>query len=334
MKKLSNEIRIGILSLVGMAVLIFGFFFLKGKNLLNNQKKIFAIFNSIEGALEKSNSVKMNGVIVGSVYSIEPNDKNVDKVKVAIIMTKDVNIPTNSVAYIESGIAGIGTSSIIIEKGNASTYIEDDGTIQTRQEPGMLSALSAQFTPTLAKVGSTLDSLALVLSSVNSILDAGNQQNLKATLANFNTASKNLSNTIASIQNPLNNTMDNVSTLTSDLKVSVKKTDEILANAQVFSEKLTKIDLQKLETELTQTITQVKSAIAQLTDPSGTLGALAKDKTLYNKLNDVLLGAEILLDDVRTHPKRYVNISVFGKKDKSGALQAPLIKDSIPKSAE
>jgi phospholipid/cholesterol/gamma-HCH transport system substrate-binding protein len=67
-----------------------------------------------------------------------------------------------------------------------------------------------------------------------------------------------------------------------------------------------------------------------LSSTDGTLGALIHDKKLYNKLNDVMLSAEILLDDLRTHPKRYVNLSIFGKKDKGGALNSPIKKDTVP----
>ena len=55
------------------------------------------------------------------------------------------------------------------------------------------------------------------------------------------------------------------------------------------------------------------------------------DRTLYNKLNDAILSFEILADDLRANPKRYVNLSVFGRKDRDGPITSPLIKDSVPK---
>ena len=78
-------------------------------------------------------------------------------------------------------------------------------------------------------------------------------------------------------------------------------------------------------------IGSLKSAAAKISSNDGTLGALLNDKTLYNKLTDAILSAEILMDDLRTNPKRYVNLSIFGKKDKNGPITSPAIKDSIPK---
>ena len=75
----------------------------------------------------------------------------------------------------------------------------------------------------------------------------------------------------------------------------------------------------------------MKTAIAKFSNPNGTLGALINDKTLYNQLNKLVLGGEILVDDIRVHPKRYVNISVFGKKDKTGPITLPEPKDTTRK---
>jgi len=73
--------------------------------------------------------------------------------------------------------------------------------------------------------------------------------------------------------------------------------------------------------------------MAKVSNPNGSLGALMNDKQLYNRLTNTISSAELLLDDVRVHPKRYVNISVFGKKDKSGPLNSPTGKDSLSPAA-
>ncbi|MGZ8553970.1 MAG: MlaD family protein, partial [Chitinophagaceae bacterium] len=78
-------------------------------------------------------------------------------------------------------------------------------------------------------------------------------------------------------------------------------------------------------------ITMLKATVSKIASKDGTLGALINDRQLYNKLNDAILSAEILIDDLRAHPKRYVNLSVFGKKDKGGALTSPSKKDTVPK---
>jgi len=89
--------------------------------------------------------------------------------------------------------------------------------------------------------------------------------------------------------------------------------------------------MKKTMDTLQAAVSQLKSTMTKISSNEGTLGALINDRQLYNRLNDAVLSAEILIDDLRTHPKRYVNVSVFGKKDKGGALTSPAKKDTVPK---
>ncbi|MBK5273094.1 MAG: MCE family protein, partial [Bacteroidia bacterium] len=103
-----------------------------------------------------------------------------------------------------------------------------------------------------------------------------------------------------------------------------------ISNAKNFSNKLAQLDLQKTLDSINVMFAELKKTVAKISSNEGTLGALINDKALYNKLNSVMLSAEILMDDLRAHPKRYVNLSIFGKKDKDGPLTSPSIKDSVP----
>jgi phospholipid/cholesterol/gamma-HCH transport system substrate-binding protein len=104
-----------------------------------------------------------------------------------------------------------------------------------------------------------------------------------------------------------------------------------MSNTKKFTEKLANLNLKQTMDTLQATVSLLKATIAKIASKDGTLGALINDRALYNKLNDAVLSAEILIDDLRAHPKRYVNLSVFGKKDKGGALTSPAIKDTIPR---
>src|SRR5450631_2906105 len=123
--KITNETKIGALTSIAIVLLILGFNFLKGKDLFEHSKKIYAVFKNVEG-LELSNSVSIKGLEVGNVYAIRATDKNIDGILVTISMKKDVNIPKNSIAVINSGL--INSANIIIRKGDAADYIQDGDT--------------------------------------------------------------------------------------------------------------------------------------------------------------------------------------------------------------
>ena len=326
--KISNETKVGVLTISALTILILGFNFLKGKDLFKKSKKIYAVFSDL-GTLEKSNEVKINGLPIGSVYDKKELDKDVSAVVITINLTRDVNIPDNSVAYIGSSL--VGASFIVIEKGNSTKYLELGDTLKTRTENGILGDVKAQLNPTLSKVRDVLDSLKGTLSGVNKIFNAENKGNIMQTMANLNRASSALNGLLDNQTGPLAKTLNNASELTSELKKNTENITSTISNAKIASEKLAALELKPTIDSLNALISQLKSTAARIASNDGTLGALINDKTLYNKLNDAILSAEILMDDLRTNPKRYVNLSIFGSKDKSGPLTSPALKrDSLP----
>ncbi len=324
--KISNETKVGILTIFALTILILGFNFLKGKDILKKRKKIYAIFNDL-GSLSKSNEVKINGYVIGSVYDLKAKDKDMNGIVATINLTQDVNIPRDSKALISTPL--VGSSYIVIEKGKLNDYLHPGDTLLTRVDSSILDDVKAQFTPTLTKVRLTLDTLNTVFSRINGFLNAQAKADLQQTLANLNRASSSINGLLDNQTGSLAKTLKNAENFTESLKSNADDIKETIGNAKKASEKLAAIELQPTIDELRSTIGQFRSVIAKIDNKDGTLGALLNDKTLYNNLKNASLGLEILLDDLRTHPKRYVNLSIFGRKDKGGALTSPLPKDTI-----
>jgi phospholipid/cholesterol/gamma-HCH transport system substrate-binding protein len=124
--------------------------------------------------------------------------------------------------------------------------------------------------------------------------------------------------------------LNNVNAITANLKNNNDSITATISNAKRATAKLADLEIQPVIDTLSRTISQLKSVVAKIDSKDGTLGALINDKAIYNKLHDAILSAEILMDDLRTNPKRYVNLSVFGRKDKNGPLTSPAKKDTVP----
>lgn len=326
--KISNETKVGILTITALTILILGFNFLKGKSLFSKSKKIYAVFKDM-GSLEKSNEVKINGLPIGAVYDKKELDKDVSAIIITINLTRDINIPDNSVAYIGSSL--VGASYIVIEKGDSKNYLKLGDTLKTREETGIMSQVSSQINPTLTKVRSVLDTLTQTLTGVNGLLNSEAKINLQQTLANLNRASSSLNGLLDNQTGALSKTLKNAEKFTTELSKNSENISSTISNAKIASEKLAALELKPTIDSLNAMVSQLKGAVAKISSTDGTLGALINDRKLYNKMNDAILSAEILIDDLRAHPKRYVNLSIFGRKDKGGALTSPSIKDTIPK---
>src|SRR4029078_11565388 len=143
--KLSNETKVGALTAISITLLILGFNFLKGKNLTKKSRYLFARFQKIDG-LVAANPVVMNGLSIGSVYTAEPGDADLNWILVTIRLDEEINIPTNSAATIKTSL--LGSTSLEIIKVNATTHLQPGDTLQTLNSPGIFGGVMSKLEPT------------------------------------------------------------------------------------------------------------------------------------------------------------------------------------------
>jgi len=325
--KISNETKVGALTAIAITLLVLGFNFLKGKTFWSKSRTLYAKYDNVQG-LAASNQVVINGLAVGTVYSIT-TDKNMKTILVNMNITRDVNIPTNSIALIKTSL--LGTTTIDIKLGDATTYIPKNDTIATDISAGIFTEAMEKVNPVLYKVTKAVSSIDSVLMNVNHIIDPDAKNNIQATLQHLNLITANLIESSASLNALLNTqtgalakTMNNLNTFTDNLNKNNDKINSTMANLDKTTSHLASLDLQKTLTTLNGTITDLKSLIGKFNTNTGSLGLLMNDARLYNNLAATGNKLNLLLDDIRTNPKRYVSFSVFGKKNKGGELVVPL----------
>jgi phospholipid/cholesterol/gamma-HCH transport system substrate-binding protein len=327
--KISNETKIGALTATAIALLYFGFNFLKGKNVFEQNDKIYAVFKSVEG-LEESNAVRIKGFEVGSVALISEMDKDMTGILVTIRLKKDVNIPKNSFAIINSGL--ISSSSIVISKGDGTDYLKNGDTIATQDKLNLVSQLEKNIDPIVAKLNNTLQSLDSVVQQVGTMFDPKTKNNFSAIMAHLAVSSASLQTLLNTQTGALARSLNNVDSFTGGLARNQSHITNTLENLEKTTSKLSNAKIEETVTSIQTTMEELKGVIGKLNSTNGSLGLLLNDKKLYSNLESTSRSLNILLDDFRVHPKRYVNISVFGRKDKSGPLNAP-ISDSTANPA-
>ncbi|MEO8766172.1 MAG: MlaD family protein [Ginsengibacter sp.] len=330
--KINNETKIGILAIVGIVLLIFGFNFLKGKSLFKKERHIYAVYQDVQ-LLAKSNPVVINGVQVGNINNLD-GGKDMRRIVVTINLTKDINIPDNSLGVINPPL--LGTASLEIQLGSSSTYLKNGDSLITTLSGGAFDAALKIINPVLYEVRNAVKSLDSVLHIVTGVFDPGTKNNVKAILSNLNTTTESFALSAKSLQMLLNmqngalsRSLTNVSDFTANLNSNNEKLNSILENAKVASAKFADINLKTTLDTLNAAVVNFKQGAEKINSKDGSLGLLLNDKTLYNNLEATTNKINILLDDIRVHPKRYVNFSVFGKKDKANYITAPLIDDTL-----
>lgn len=319
--RVSNETKVGVLAAVAITLLILGFNFLKGKNLLRGRETVYAVFPKVDG-LSTSDAVKINGLQVGIVSEMEEADADVSKVVVGFHLSRDVNIPDDSYATISAN--PLGSTVVNIVRGTSAKSVTGGDTIRTMQSAGLLDDLKGTLTPAMSKVDGTLQSLDSLVEQAGSVLDPAMKANLQATMANLSQASRSLNVLLDTKKGALASTLGNVESFTGNLKRNNDSINRIVSNAATLTDRLARLELEETVAKLQKTLDNLNRTLAKIEKGDGTLGLLVNDPKLYNNLNSTSNSLNVLLQDLRLHPKRYINVSVFGKKDKDQPLMQPL----------
>ncbi|TAF55111.1 MAG: MCE family protein [Sphingobacteriia bacterium] len=332
--QVSNETKVGALAAVAITFLILGFNFLKGKSLVKTGNFVYAKYTDTKSIMV-SNPVYIKGFQVGAVADIENADAALSEIIVSIKLKEAYQIPKNSYAVINSN--PLGTSSIAIVLGNAKDFLKPGDTLATKESPGLLGGIMDKISPVAGELEQTIHTLDSVLKNINTVFDPKTKNNLQAVVANVNLTTASLVNASARLQammdqqnGVITQSMNNVNSFTKNLSENNQKITQTIDNLQASTKQLAGSDIQGTVKQLQTTIGKLNETLTKINQGDGSLAKLMNDKELYKNLNNTVRSANILLDDLRTHPKRYVNVSVFGRKDKSTPLSAPLA-DSLPK---
>jgi phospholipid/cholesterol/gamma-HCH transport system substrate-binding protein len=323
--KISNETKVGALTAIAIVVLILGFNYLKGRNLTERDDEIHAVFPSVKG-LAVSNAVFINGLQVGKVTQLRETDKNLTGIVVSMNLTKDINIPNNSVVSINSEL--LSSTSLDIHLGDANAYIKDGDTLRTVLTASVMGQLTKSINPAIDKVTQTLASLDMLIKKVSTLIDPNTQNNIQGIIANLNSSSRSLERLINAQNSVLAKSLNNVEAITGNLAANKDKINTTLDNIEKTTSHLAEADIEKVLQSMTSTMTKLEETIGKINSKDGSLGLLLNDRQLYDEIRQTNRSLTTLLDDVRVHPKRYVNISVFGRKARE-PLMAPLYDTTI-----
>lgn len=298
--KLTNEIKIALVAIVGILVLFFGLNFLKGMSFFSTDSTYYVAFKDISG-LSSSNPIYADGYKVGVVKSIQYNYAKKGDVLVQIDINPDLRIPKGSSAEIESDLMGNVKMNLLLAN-NPRERVNKGDTIIGSKNSGMLGNV-AKLLPTVQQMLPKLDS---ILSSVNTLLAdpalAHSLHNIEGITANLNTTSQQLNTLVAGVNRQVPSLL--------------RRADGVMVNANTFTGNLAQVDIAGTMAQVNQTIAQLNAFSQQLNSKEGSLGLLMHDPALYNNLNKTMVSVDSLLINVRQHPKRYVHFSLFGRKDK------------------
>lgn len=298
--KLTKEIKIALVAIVGILVMYFGINFLKGMNLFSTNNAYYMTFDDIQG-LGASTPIYADGYKVGTVDGLEYDYKENGPIKVKVDINKDLRIPQGSKAEIVKDLMGNLQVNLLLAN-NPRERVEPGGIIPGAVNGGMMDK-AANLIPVVEKMLPKLDS---ILTSVNALLA---DPALAASLHNVETITSNL--TVSTRE--LNTLMAG---LNKQVPGMIGKANGVLDNTNRLTANLASLDVQGTLNKVNQTLESAHQFTEKLNSNQGSLGLLMNDTKLYDNLTSTMSHADSLVIDFKAHPKRYVHFSVFGRKDK------------------
>jgi len=306
--KISREVKTAVLVILGIVFFIFGYNYLKGKNLLNSSRTFYTIYSNVEG-LEPSTPVTINGLAVGKVQAISFTDDGSGKLLVELNINSNYTFSKNSKAQLyEAGLIGGKAVAIIPAFDNAEEAKSGDF-LQADVKAGLTELVNKRLTPLQEKIETVMLSTDTLLANLNQVFDNKTKANLRSSIAglndiitNFKQTSKTLDALLVTNQEKLTNTLSN--------------TEKVSENLSNITDSIAKANLGNTIAELQETISKFNLVLENIDNGEGSIGKLLKDEGLYNNLEGASKQLEQLLQDMKLHPKRYVHFSLFGKKPK------------------
>jgi len=305
---MNKEIKIGLLAIVAIIILVFGVNYLKGINILNTNRNFYAVYENI-GGLQIGSSVMVNGYKVGMVSDITLLIENNQNLLVTINIEQEFDMSSNTVCKIVNQDL-MGTKSIALILGDASEFLTIGDTLISDIEGTLQAEVNAQILPLKNKAEELISSIDSVVTVITAVLSKDARESLTKSLESLDHTFSTMSRTMTKVNQIVDQNDDRISSIVKNLEANNDEITNILKNFSDLSDDIAKSNIKNL-------LASLGEVSKKISDSEGSLGMFINDKDLYRNMEKSSKELAALIKDIKLHPKRYVDLSLFGGKSKS-----------------
>lgn len=309
--------------ILALAGAIWGFNFLKGRNIFNPGVFYYAVYDDVNG-LMVSNPVKAYGYKIGKVSRITylPDRKKGHLLVELRVETPDFRIPADSKARIRSSDL-LGSREVAIIMGSSERFLRPGDTLNAQMEQGLSEQVNEMLAPLKVKVENLLGSVDTIIVAFKEVFDEKGMKNITTGLAGVRAAIENVVAVTSDLRELVNNEKGKVSNLISNLesvsgtlKANNKKITSVISNLDAATDSIRQMRLGMLGRRLGNTAAHLDSLIIHLRSEDGTLGRLISSPALYNDLDSTLNTLKLLLEEIKNRPGEYITVSLFARRNR------------------
>jgi phospholipid/cholesterol/gamma-HCH transport system substrate-binding protein len=305
---MNKELKIGLLAIVAITALVFGVNYLKGINILSDNRNFYAVYENI-GGLQVGGPVMVNGYKVGMVSDIKLLIENNQSLLVAINIEKEFDMASNTVCKIVNQDL-MGTKGIALILGDASDLLEIGDTLISDIEGTLQAEVNAQILPLKNKAEELISSIDSVVTVITAVLSKDARASLTKSLESLDYTFNTMSQTMTKVNQIVDQNDERISSIVKNLEGNNDEITNILKNFSDLSDDIAKSNIKNL-------LASLGEVSKKISDSEGSLGMFINDKDLYLNMEKSSKELAALIKDIKLHPKRYVDLSLFGGKSKS-----------------
>lgn len=320
--KIRKETKIGVLVIVAILIGYAGVSFLKGIHVFKQPNIYYGVYDKING-LNEANPVVINGYKVGQVRSIKMLHEPKGKLLVTLMVYDDMPIPKDSRAVLRSADL-LGSMQVDLQLGSSKVYALSGDTLTPDIEADLVDEVNEQIKPIKIKAESLISSVDSVIKVVEAILNTQSQDNIIESFRGINNAIASLERTAFQIdtivqeeRDRVRNIFENVQNLSRVMSDNSSELEHIIKNFSAMSDSLVKADVAETIRNANSAMTEVQAIVQKINEGEGTLGMLINDEELYKKIEAATENMDLLIEDIRVNPNRYLHFSVFGRKNRN-----------------
>lgn len=313
------EIKIGILALVSILALFFGFNFFKGNNLFSREKEYITYFDNVEG-LSTSSKVMLNGYQVGKVAEVEMQPDH--RFKVLMLVDHEFTVTEGTVVEQVGSDLLSGAKNIGMVPSTSKTPAKEGTVLQGVEAVGLMDGITKGVPGVMDNLGRVASNADTLMTNLKGVVSDNTGKHIEQILTSIELAMKQievLSQSLAKQSGNINSLMTNANGTISNLQrvsnsLNDGRVDRILGNAEQATHQFSEAKIEQTINNLETTTQKLNTLMSKLDKNEGTLGLLVNDPKLYNSLNQTITELGKLSEDLKDHPGRYINISIFPSK--------------------
>ncbi len=309
--KYSKEIKTGFVVVVAVALFIYGYNFLKGRDIFSTSLDLYVEYDHIDG-LTSNNTVQVNGFKVGTVRDIHLNPENGKLVVHFIVTDKNLVLTDSAIAVIQSG-GLLGNMELALFTSTKGNPVSDGDYIRGRNEIGLKDQVNQQLLPLKAKVESLVASIDSMVTVFSAVINEESAQDITASFDNIRLALESFRNTAFNLDTMVKSSHRGITEIVMNMKefsqMMADNKDTLamtMANFKNISDSVAKSNVKFAIDNAAQALANANILLQRINTEGASAVLMGQDSLVLADLRYSNARMAFLIEDMTRYPGLYL----------------------------